>query len=112
MVRPSAPSSKKTAFKPAVGGVNGHPVKNKILLALPDNECAKLFSKLEFVSLPTPTLLNEAGEPIKFAFFMNDGLASVLSIMNDGKSVEVGLCGAEGFVVSLLPRDLAPALRA
>jgi CRP-like cAMP-binding protein len=43
-------------------------------------------------------VLHEPGETIKFAFFMNSGLASVLSVMGDGKSVEVGLTGSEGFV--------------
>jgi CRP-like cAMP-binding protein len=54
--------------------------------------------KIKLGHYPTPTVLNEIGQPIKFAFFVNDGLASVLSIMADGKSVEVGLCGKEGFV--------------
>ena len=87
----------KFPVKPAVV-INGHPVHNKILLALPSQERVALFSKLGFVSLPTPTLLNEAGEASKFAFFLNDGLASFLSVMDDGKTVEVGLCGREGFV--------------
>ncbi|HKV60291.1 MAG TPA: Crp/Fnr family transcriptional regulator [Candidatus Acidoferrum sp.] len=97
MPSPSKYDPKKPATKPD-GSINGHRVHNKILLALPSQESVALFSKLEFVSLPTPTVLNEAGETIKFAFFMNDGLASILSIMDDGKSVEVGLCGREGFV--------------
>jgi CRP-like cAMP-binding protein len=97
MVR-SLSSSRKSSFKPAVGGLNGQRVRNKILLALPNVESAALFSKLEFVSLPVRTILNEVDEPIKFAFFMNDGLASILSMTSDGKSVEVGLCGSEGFV--------------
>jgi CRP-like cAMP-binding protein len=94
----STSSSKKSNAKPAVSGINGQQVRNRILLALPSDECAALFSKLEFVSLPVRTVLNEVGEPVKFAFFMNDGLASVLSMTSDGKSVEVGLCGREGFV--------------
>jgi CRP-like cAMP-binding protein len=94
----STSSSKKSNAKPAVSGINGQQVRNSILLALPSNECAALFSKLEFVSLPVRTVLNEVDEPVKFAFFMNDGLASVLSMTSDGKSVEVGLCGREGFV--------------
>jgi CRP-like cAMP-binding protein len=53
---------------------------------------------LKFVLLPTPKVLNERAERIKYAFFLNDGLASILSIMADGKSVEVGLSGREGFV--------------
>jgi hypothetical protein len=44
------------------------------------------------------TVLNEAGLPIKFAYFMNDGLASILTAVNGDKSVEVGLCSKEGFV--------------
>lgn len=43
-------------------------------------------------------VLHEAGEVIKSAYFMNDGLGSVLTVQPDGKSVEVGLIGKEGFV--------------
>ena len=77
---------------------NEHAVKNKILLSLPAEDRSAIFSKLAFVPLPTQTVLNEAGERIKFAFFINDGLASILRVMSDGKSIEVGLCGKEGFI--------------
>ncbi len=97
MVR-SHSNSKKSVSMPAISGLDGQQVRNTILLALPDNERAALFSKLEFVTLPVRTVLNQVDEPIKFAFFMNDGLASILSMTSDGKSVEVGLCGREGFV--------------
>lgn len=78
--------------------IDGQTIRNKILLRLPGAESFILFSKLQFVSLPVRSVLNEAGETINFAFFMNDGLASILSLMGDGKSVEVGLSGNEGFV--------------
>jgi CRP-like cAMP-binding protein len=94
----SPSNSKESVSKSAVKGINGHQLRNKILLDLPDKECTALFSKLEFVLLPVRTVLNEVDEPIKFAFFMNDGLASILSMTSDGKSVEVGLSGREGFV--------------
>jgi CRP-like cAMP-binding protein len=90
-------SSQKSLVKP-IRGANGQPVQNKILLGLPAVEAAVLFAKLEFVPLPVRTVLNEIDQPIEFAFFINDGLASVLSIMKNGKSVEVGLCGTEGFI--------------
>jgi CRP-like cAMP-binding protein len=38
------------------------------------------------------------GEPIKFCYFMNSGMTSILTIMGDGKGVEVGLTGKEGFI--------------
>jgi CRP-like cAMP-binding protein len=89
---------KKSARKPQPVTSNGHAVQNSILLDLPDHECSMMLARLEFVQLPTHTILNEAGEPIKFAYFLNGGLASVLNVMSTGRSVEVGLCGKEGFV--------------
>ncbi len=97
MVRKNAARSHRGLKLPTYHG-NGHKVHNKILLGLPDEESTEIFSKLEFVSLPVRTVLNEAGLPIKDVFFMNDGLASILTTLAEGKSVEVGLCGKEGFV--------------
>jgi CRP-like cAMP-binding protein len=90
---------KKPAPPASRSGGNG-PVflNNRILLSLPDAERASLLPKLQFTPLPTHTMLNEATETIEFAYFINSGLASVLNVMNDGKSVEVGLAGKEGFI--------------
>ena len=78
--------------------IDGTPVNNELLLNLPAKECAEIFSKLTFLPNRIHDVLHEAGEPIQFAYFINGGLASVLSVMADGKSVEVGLTGKEGFV--------------
>jgi len=78
--------------------VNGQPVHNSILSSLPPRERDAVLSKLEFVDLPTHSLLNEIAAPILYGYFINSGLASILNVMSDGKSVEVGLTGAEGFV--------------
>ena len=43
-------------------------------------------------------VLQEAGEPIRSGYFLNGGLGSVLTTQPDGKTVEVGLIGKEGFV--------------
>ncbi len=43
-------------------------------------------------------LLNEVGETIKYCYFMNSGMTSILAVMGDGKGVEVGLTGNEGFI--------------
>ena len=77
---------------------NGNGVTSEILLKLPANEYDLLFPKLEFVRLKLHTLLHEAGEQIKSGYFVNTGLESVLTVQPDGKSVEVGLIGKEGFV--------------
>jgi CRP-like cAMP-binding protein len=46
----------------------------------------------------THAALHEAGQPITHGYFVNGGLATVLNVMADGKSIEVGLAGKEGFV--------------
>ena len=77
---------------------NREKLQNLILLGLPAKECGAILKNLEFIELPTHFELHEAGEPIKFAYFIESGLASVLTMMVDGKSVEVGLAGKEGFI--------------
>jgi CRP-like cAMP-binding protein len=91
-------SRSKNSLKHPAHDINGHAVHNQILLALPANERVVIFSKLQFVSLPVSTVLNEVGLPIKHVFFMDEGLASILTTVAGGKSVEVGLCGTEGFI--------------
>src|ERR1700687_2029910 len=81
----------------AASGVDGHTKHNKILLGLPAKEAEVVFALLEFVVLPINTILHDVSEPIKFAYFINEGLASIVNVMADGKSVEVGLTGKEGF---------------
>jgi CRP-like cAMP-binding protein len=78
--------------------VDGTVLENTLLLSLPDKERESVYPQLVFMPLRTHDVLNETGEPIKHVYFMNSGLASVLSVMQDGKSVEVGLTGKEGFV--------------
>lgn len=78
--------------------IEGIPVANQLLLDLPSKESSALFPRLTFVQLRTHDVLHESGGPIKFAYFMNRGLTSILSATDGGKSVEVGLTGQEGFV--------------
>jgi CRP-like cAMP-binding protein len=53
---------------------------------------------LELVPLPLHSILNEAAKPIAYCYFLSYGLASILTVLGNGKIVEVGLTGAEGFV--------------
>ena len=84
---------------------DGKEIGNLILLALPPQECAKLFASLEFVRLNLHHVMHEAGALMRSAYFLNNGLGSVLTVMPDGKSVEVGLIGKEGFVGSAIVFD-------
>jgi CRP-like cAMP-binding protein len=88
----------KASDPSSISGMDGQEMYNEILLGLPRGESALLFSLLEYVPMATHYVLHEAGKPITHGYFVNDGLASVLNVMKDGKSVEVGLAGKEGFI--------------
>lgn len=76
---------------------DGNVISNKILLSLSSEEFNQVLSKLELVRLTLHQVIYEAGETIKSGYFVNAGLISVLAVQPDGKSVEVGLIGNEGF---------------
>jgi CRP-like cAMP-binding protein len=92
---PPSISTKEPARRRRDG--DGNLVLNKILLALPPEEFDLLSSMLEFVRLKRYQIVHEAGETIKSAYFCNSGMFSVVTIMPDGKSVEVCQVGTEGF---------------
>jgi CRP-like cAMP-binding protein len=84
--------------KPVSSNHKGRPVHNEILRSLPRREFDTIFAALEFVDLPVRTILNEPGVAIASCYFVDSGLVSILSVLSEGKSVEVGLTGKEGFV--------------
>lgn len=88
----------KDAPKSRVDGSASRAIHNAILLDFPRSEREAFLTKLQFVSLPARTVLNEIGQPIKFAYFVESGLISIVNVLSHGKSVEVGLTGKEGFV--------------
>jgi CRP-like cAMP-binding protein len=92
---PSRHSKSRPKF--ASTDIDGNNIHNEILLRLPPGERKPLFSKLEFVRFKTHHVLHEARRSIRPVYFVNSGLASVLSVLTDGKSVEIGLIGKEGF---------------
>jgi CRP-like cAMP-binding protein len=75
----------------------GHQVGNKILSAIPDNEYALLRPHLEHLDMPHHLILYEPGQPLEFVHFPNSGMVSLVIATKDGKTVEVGEVGKEGF---------------
>jgi CRP-like cAMP-binding protein len=90
--RPPARSS-----SPSTDGDGNH-IHNQILLDLPTAESELVLPELEFVRLGVHHMLHDTGDTLKSAWFCNSGMISILSVFPDGKSVEVGLVGREGFV--------------
>jgi len=97
---PARPSPARPTKNPVPQSfsADGHALKNRILLGLPPKECDFILSKLTLVDLQLHDLLQEVGHPIQYGYFPNTAMGSVLNVMADGKSVEVGLVGREGFI--------------
>src|SRR5580700_11086550 len=96
MANKPRPPTKSSAKSPVDS--DGNQIHNEILLSLPRKDLELLLPKLEFVRLKVHHVLHEPGDTLKSAYFCNTGLISILSVFPDGKSVEVGLVGKEGFI--------------
>lgn len=78
--------------------VTGKPTRNVLLSSIPDDQYKILRPLLEPVNLPRYLILNDAGEEIKFVYFPNQGMVSLVVVTHGGESVEVGVVGREGIV--------------
>jgi CRP-like cAMP-binding protein len=71
---------------------------NHLLAALPADVYLRLLPQLENVSLKLKEFLHKPGEPIEHVFFPGGGFCSVLTVLEDGRMVEVATIGREGMV--------------
>jgi CRP-like cAMP-binding protein len=67
-----------------------------------------LLSQCVDIPLPIGTVLYEAQETPRYAYFITSGMASVVTTMADGATAEVGVVGREGVIGSL--QIMGPAL--
>jgi CRP-like cAMP-binding protein len=81
-----------------IRSARGTPVQNEILNSLPESEFNLISPELEPVELPHRLILHEAGDKILFAYFLNQGMSSLVVLTSDGRSVEIAIVGHEGLV--------------
>ena len=74
----------------------GKPVCNKILLSIPNAEYNEIRPCLEYLALPSHLTLHDPNEKLKYVYFPNGGLVSLIVPMKDGQTVEAGVVGNEG----------------
>jgi CRP-like cAMP-binding protein len=76
----------------------GKSVSNKVLLSAPDNEYRLMRPHLKSFDLPSHLSLHEPTQTIEFVYFLNRGMVSQVVVTKDGRTVEVGVVGNEGYV--------------
>lgn len=71
---------------------------NHLLAALPADEFARLKPDLESVSLKLGEVLYESGEQLEYIYFPTTAIISLLYIMENGSTAEIGMAGNDGLV--------------
>jgi CRP-like cAMP-binding protein len=87
------------AAPPARSGEIALPA-NQLLRALPPQDLHRLQPLLHRVTLTPRRVLQHAGVPIDYLYFIESGLVSVLASTDERNAVEVWLIGREGLVGS------------
>jgi len=82
---------------------------NRLLAALPVDEYARVHGALETVTTRLKQILHKPGEPIGYVYFPGGGFCSVLTVLEDGRMVEVATIGREGAVGVSAILDGAPS---
>jgi CRP-like cAMP-binding protein len=72
--------------------------RNRLLDALPAAEYARLARKLEPVELQLGQVLFQAGEGTEHVYFLVESIVSLMTDLEEGGGIEVGLVGREGMV--------------
>ena len=72
--------------------------RNRLLAALPPDDLARLWPRLEAVELSLRKVLHAPGQPITAVYFPETSYVSMLAYMDGGDAAEVGLIGYEGMV--------------
>jgi CRP-like cAMP-binding protein len=74
------------------------PPTNRLLAALPKNEYRRLLPTLEPFPLVFGEVIYEPGDPIRHVYFPASGIISLLAVVEDRATLEVGIIGREGMV--------------
>lgn len=76
--------------------IAGKPIHNQILMAMTHREFNLVRPHLQFVQLAQHDILYEPHKKLKFLYFPNRGIISLVVVLKTGRTVEAGIVGKEG----------------
>jgi CRP-like cAMP-binding protein len=91
-----APNTMRNPDATANPDATPRPPGNLILAFLPPDEHDRLRPKLQPVELEQGHILYESNIPVEHVYFLDQGMISAVSTMQNGASIEVGTIGNEG----------------
>ncbi len=86
--------------------------RNRLLAALPAADYARILPSLTVVPLKLKDILHRPGEPIRDVYFPGGGFCSMLTVLEDGRMVEIATVGREGVIGVSAVLDGAPVTSA
>lgn len=96
--------------KSAMSAPDSHTIKNNLLRQLAPQELAAISIDLLPVDLPKDFMIAAADGPIEHVYFPDSGLGSIIVVSPEGKRVEGGMFGHDGFspVQAVVGSDTSP----
>lgn len=85
-----------TMTSPETSGSSADTCSNLLLSSLPEQEFQSLLPHLERIKTPLKFVIAERDQRIQYVYFPLSGSHSILAIMEDGASIEIGTVGYEG----------------
>ena len=78
---------------------SSHPTpKNRLLAAMPADDLARIWLRLEAVEFGLREIIQVPDKPITAVYFPESGWVSMMALMVDGSAAEVGLVGFDGML--------------
>src|SRR4029079_9736017 len=74
------------------------PTKNRLLAALPREEYERMLPHLGHISFKFGEVVYESGGQMEHIYFPTTAIISLLYLMENGSSAEMGMAGREGLV--------------
>jgi CRP-like cAMP-binding protein len=72
--------------------------QNHLLAALPAADHARLLPELDLISMPLGWAIYESGDAQGYVYFPTNAIVSLMYVLADGASTELGLVGNDGLV--------------
>ncbi len=70
--------------------------KNFLLASLPEKEVERIVGHLESINLSLGTVMHESGAKMDYVYFPTTAIISLLYIMENGSTAEIGVVGNDG----------------
>jgi CRP-like cAMP-binding protein len=90
---PKLPFPQRAAIRPPPSAV-----RNLLLAALPPSDRDRVIPTLDIIPLVLKAMLHRPGEQMGHVYFPGGGFCSIVTVLEDGRMVEVATVGREGMV--------------